>query len=86
MLARRNINRGEIGGIRMVNMVTMYLNEYNRMKDETYRLKREIKKMEEDRIKELKEIFEIEPRYTGGVAIITKYGEIVKELYGDKIK
>lgn len=69
----------------MANMVTMDLREYDKMQEEIYSLKEQIKQMEEYRIKELKEIFKLRENIHD-IDVKIDYGNIIKELYGEEIK
>ena len=69
----------------MDGTVTISVDDYNTLIEERFELKQQIVKMEEDREKELKELFVLRPSYRNAYIDI-KPVEIIKELYGDKLE
>ena len=68
----------------MDGTVTISVDDYNTLIEERFELKQQIVKMEEDREKELKELFVLRPSYRNAYIDI-KPGEIIKELYGETL-
>lgn len=69
----------------MDGTITISVDDYNTLIEERFELKQQIVKMEEDREKELKELFVLRPSYRNAYIDI-KPVEIIKELYGDKLE
>ena len=69
----------------MKNTVTMDLDYYDSMKEETVELKSQIEKMKQSRVEELKSIIEIKDWYDS-IGLNINLDSIVKELYGEEVE
>lgn len=69
-----------------IENVTIKLERYDSLNNRIRELEDTIEKMKEERIEELKGIFELEESYNGNYDLIIKYEDVVKELYGEEVE
>jgi hypothetical protein len=72
------------GGIIMENIVTMSLEDYDKLKETINNQKKYIEQLTRDRVEELKGIFKLDPSYRS-VGIFIDATKVIKEIYGEEI-
>lgn len=68
----------------MENMVTMRLEDYDKLRETINNQKKYIEQLTRDRAEELKGIFKLDPSYNSA-GIYIDATEVIKELYGEEL-